>query len=529
MSIATSEAVALTVPRPRWARFTLLWLVFSSGVAVMGLEMTASQLIKPFFGSTISVWTSLIGLVMIFLTAGYYLGGAWADRHPSRGALGGIVLAAGVITMVIPLVSAPVLKQAWALTPKAGLLVGSLVGTFALFSLPMVLLGCVCPFAMKLSIQDLGRTGRAAGNVYAVSAVGSVVGTFLPALVMIERFGVRHSIMLFGALLMVAALLLLGRLRFAPAAGAMALLAVPLAPMLPVQGMIAERESPYNYLQVVEVGQQPPTRLLIVDWGAFSFYTPGEFRTGQYYDYLLLAPLMRAEPPTRWLRRVLVIGLGAGTIAKQITQAYGPVEIDGVEIDPAIISLGRKYFDMDEPNLRVHATDGRAFLASAQEPYDWVIVDAYQGSDIPSHLITQEFFQQVKAHLSPGGVLSINVAWWEPKEEELIRRMTTSVGTAFPSVFAITGISQQSGAVMLAGSQPVTPKELLARAGRVGHPGLTEIAAEMGDDQPPLLTSPEPLGPPLTDDQGIVSDIVDRMYRQMRKEAYQREQAVLGR
>jgi len=291
-TVAEPAAQAATASRRCWARFTLLWLVFSAGLAVMGLEMTASQLIKPYFGSTISVWTSLIGLVMIFLTAGYYLGGALADRYPSRGALGGIVLAAGVVTMLLPLASAPVLMRAWALTPKAGLLAGSLVGTFALFCVPNVLLGCVCPFAMKLSIQDLGRTGRASGNVYAVSAVGSVVGTFLPALVMIQRFGVRHSIMIFGAVLIVAALLLLGRLRFAPAAGAMALLAVPLAPMLPVQGMIAERESPYNYLQVVEVGKESPkTRLLIVDWGAFSFYTPGEFRTGQYYDYLLLAPL----------------------------------------------------------------------------------------------------------------------------------------------------------------------------------------------------------------------------------------------
>jgi len=521
---AKSAAQAVTASPHRWARFSLLWLVFSCGVAVMGLEMTASQLIKPYFGSTISVWTSLIGLVMIFLTIGYYLGGALADRYPSRGALGGIVLAAGVVTMLLPLASAPVLMRAWALTPRAGLLAGSLAGTFALFCIPNVLLGCVCPFAMKLSIQDLGRTGRAAGNVYAVSAVGSVVGTFLPALVMIERFGVRHSIMIFGAGLIVAALLLLGRLRFAPAAGAMALLAVPLAPMLPIQGTIAERESPYNYLQVVQMGN---TRLLIVDWGAFSFYTPGEFRTGQYYDYLLLAPLLRPDPPSRWLHRVLVIGLGAGTVAKQLTQAYGPVEIDGVEIDPAVIALGRTYFDMHEPNLRVHTTDGRAFLATAQRPYDWVIVDAYQGSDIPSHLITREFFQQVKDHLSPDGVLSVNIAWWEPKDSELIRRMTATVGAVFPNCYAVTGISSRSGAVMLAASQPVTPQQMIARARRVGHPGLLEIASEMGDDQPPVLERPEGLGPPLTDDQGVVSEIVDRMYRDLRRQAYARENAVL--
>ena len=207
------------------------------------------------------------------------------------------MLAAGLVVLVLPLLSQPVLRAAWSLTPRAGLLVSSLIGTFALFCVPNVLLGCVCPFAMKLDIKDLARTGRAAGNLYAISAVGSVVGTFLPALVLIDRFGVRHSIMFFGALLVLAALLLLGRARYLPAAGALGVLALPLSPMLPVQGLVAEKESPYNYVQVVDVPQKgaPAMRLLFVDWGGFSSYVPGEFATGQYFDYLLLAPLLRAE------------------------------------------------------------------------------------------------------------------------------------------------------------------------------------------------------------------------------------------
>lgn len=523
---ALSAEAAGTSPSGPFVRAALLWLVFSSGVAVMGLEMSASRLIAPHFGNTLSVWTSLVGLILAFLTIGYYVGGALADRAPSRALLGAIVLVAGVLAVALPLVSAPVLRMAGRLTPKAGILPASLVGTFALFSLPTVLLGCVCPFALKLSVDDLDRTGRTSGRIYAVSAIGSVVGTFLPALVTIPRLGVRHSIMVFGALLIVAALLLLARLRFVPAAGALVLLAVPLPPLLPTRGAILEKESPYNYLRVVQAG---PTRLLIANWDAFSCYTPGEFRNGEYYDYLLLAPLLRPAPAAAWLHRVLIIGLGAGTASKQITQAYGPVPIDGIEIDPAIVALARRYFSMDEPNLRVHVTDGRAFLAAAKERYDWVIVDAYQSSDIPFHLVTQEFFQELRAHMSPGGVLAINVAWWTPSDPELLGLVVATVRSVFPRVYAVTGISRRSGAVLLAGPDDASISHLLPMARAVGHTGLIEIAQEVNSGSGPKMTAVWGVGRPLTDDLAPIEEIADRMYRQSRREAYQREQLVLER
>ena len=510
----------------RLARAALLWLVFCCGVAVMGIEMSASRLIAPYFGSTLSVWTSLIGLVLIFLTTGYYVGGALADRYPSRHLLGALVLAAGILVLAVPLVSTPVLRAAWSLTPRSGILASSLVGTFALFSAPMVLLGCVCPFAMKLSIADLGRTGRTSGHIYALSALGSVVGTFLPALILIEHWGVRRSIMVFGALLVVAALLLLGRIRFAPAAASLLVLAAPLPPMLSAQGVILERESAYNHLQVAQVGERT---MLIVDWGQFSCYEPGQFRTHQYFDYLLLAPLLRSEPPSEWLHRVLVVGLGAGTVSKQITEAYGPVPIDGVEIDPAVVELGRQFFEMDEANLAVHVTDGRAFLASSDREYDWVIVDAYQGSDIPFHLATREFFESLREHMSPGGVLSVNVAWWESGEPELLNRLVGTVRAAFPSVCVVTAISERSGAVLLAGGEDATLDNLMASAEQVGHEGLLEIAREAAEAGAPELQVASGMAEAFTDDRAPIEKIADRMYRKMRREAYSREQALLQR
>jgi spermidine synthase len=466
---------------------------------------------------------------MIFLTLGYYLGGALADRYPRHTVLGGLVLLAGIITLALPIASTPILQAAWRVTPRVGILVGSLLGTFALFSLPTMLLGCVCPFAMKLSIMNLGRTGRTSGHIYAVSAMGGVVGTFLPAIVTIPVLGVRRSIMVFGAALVVAALLLLWRTKAAPGLAPLLLLLVPLGPMLPAHGVIDRRESSYSYLQVAQIED---TRLLIVDWGGFSVYTPGEFRTHEYYDYLLMAPLLRRQPPSQWLSRVLIVGLGAGTASKQISQCYGPLEIDGVEIDPEIVALGRQFFAMNEPNLRVHVTDGRAFLAQAREPYDWVIVDAYQGSDIPFHLTTREFFQTLRRHMSANGVLSINVAWWQPDDPELLLRLAATVGTVFPKVALTTGISRQSGAVLLAGGNDLSVANMAANAAAAGHAELVEIAGEILNPNPPDLTFADSrthsAGFLFTDDRAPVEEIADRMYRERRQQAYQRERSVLG-
>jgi len=352
-----------------------------------------------------------------------------------------------------------------------------------------------------------------------------VVGTFLPALFMIDRWGVRHSIMAFGVLLIAAGMLLLGRLRALPAAAPALLFLLPLPPMLSAPSVIAREESPYNYLQVAQVGD---TRVLVVDWGAFSYYTPGVFRTGQYFDYLLLAPFLRSDPVSDWLGRVLIVGLGSGTVSKQITQAFGPLHIDGVEIDPEIVRLGREYFDMSEPNLDVHVTDGRAFLGRRQGQYDWIIVDAYQGSDIPFHLVTEEFFHQVRAALGPEGVLSINIAWWSPEDPELLRRVVATVETAFPTVYVITGISDKSGAVLLAGGKDASCSHLLPSAERFGHPGLLEIARQAACDDPPELTQISGLGAPLTDDRAPVGKIADRLYRQTRREAYRAERRVIA-
>jgi spermidine synthase len=508
----------------RFQQLALFTVVACAGVAVMGLEMSASRLIAPYFGSTLSVWTSLIGLILAFLTLGYYLGGALADRWPRRPVLAAITFAAGALVCVIPLIAMKVLPWSWSVSPRLGLLGGSFVATFVLFLVPVTLLGCIPPFAMRLYISDLTHAGRSAGRIYAISAAGSIVGTFLPAMVTLPLLGARRSIMAFGLLLIAGSLPLLGRARWAAAAAPLAaLLFLPLKPMLPVQGLVVERETPYNYLQVIRSGDRT---LLLVDWGVFSIYAPGRVLTDAYYDYLLMAPLLRPPPPAEWMRRVLIIGLGAGTSAKQISAFYGPVPIDGVEIDPGIVRLGRERFAMNEKNLHVYVTDGRWFVGHAVHPYNWVIIDAYQRSDIPFHLASRQFFQQLKAKMSPGGVVSINLAWIGPGQTEVRDLLVRTLQTAFPRVYVVPVPENESSAVILAGPEDCSPANLTANARQTygGQPALAAVAARTAAGIEELA---QPACQPLTDDLSPLEPLVDRMYRQARMEAFEREKAAL--
>jgi len=187
----------------------LLLLVFVAGMASLAVEMSASRLLAPYFGTSLFVWANLIGLLLLYLTIGYYLGGRLADHYPRPTMLYGITSIAALCIGVIPLVSYPILN--WCLTTFAtysiGVFYGSLVSIILLFALPIILLGCVSPFAIRLRVEQVGKTGRTAGHLYALSTAGSILGTFLPVLVFLPNIGTYQTFLVFAAALFVVSLL----------------------------------------------------------------------------------------------------------------------------------------------------------------------------------------------------------------------------------------------------------------------------------------------------------------------------------
>ena len=426
--------------------------VFLCGVAVMGIEMSASRLLAPYFGTSLFVWTNLIGSIMAALAAGYWLGGRLADKAPRPEVFYRIILASGVLVATIPYLAQPVmaLSQRGLESGAAGLVAGSLAATIGLFAVPIVLLGMVSPFAIRLASCGEEILGKTAGSLYALSTGGSIVGTFLPALVTIPLLGTRRTILTFAAVLVVVGVAGLTRRR-AALVGVLAAVAVGVAPFGPVRLMsspaagvtLEEDESLYHYIQVVERGGR---RLLVLNEGqaVHSVYEtrdlPWRPMVGSVWDSMMALPLLLGKPPGSRLE-VLIIGLAAGTIAKELEHFYGKVyklHVDGVEIDGRIVELGREYFAMNEPSLDVHIADGRIFLAGSKKKWDLVIGDAYRQPYVPFHLATREFFELVKAHLEPGGMTCINVGSHSPRGP-VLQRIEATMASVFgaPSVLEV--------------------------------------------------------------------------------------------
>ncbi len=431
----------------RSARLPLMALVFVGGVVSVGLEMCASRLLAPYFGTSLPIWAAVIGLVLLYLSVGYFVGGRLADRFPDARVLCALTTVAALWILLIPFISRPVLD--WSVSgltnENASVFLSSLAAVLLLFSVPITLLGVVSPFAVRLSVDRVGSSGQSAGSLYALSTVGSILGAFLPVLVLIPAWGVRRTLLAAAVALLAASIwgLRMPWRGIGAVPGALALLPLllpqvtPLGPLKSEPGLIYYQESLYNYIQVVRA--QDGTRQLVLNEGQaiHSVYNPNrpnDVLTGWYWDYFLAAPYFNPTPATQQVHRVAIIGLAGGTIAHQFTSVYGPVPIDGVEIDPAIVSVGRTYFAMNEPNLHVHIADGRTYMRTTHETYDVVAIDAFQQPYIPFQLTTKEFFQEIRDHLSPNGVVCLNTGH-TLTDHRLVQAFVNTLKEVFPSVY----------------------------------------------------------------------------------------------
>jgi spermidine synthase len=477
-------------------------VVFVSGAGALATEISASRLLAPYFGASTVVWANIIGLILVYLSLGYWLGGKLADRRPDPRYLGAIVLGAGVFIAATPFAARPLLDLA--LRGFDALSIGAVAGSFfaalGLFALPITLLGMVSPFAIRLALEDVREAGQVAGRLYALSTVGSILGTFLSALVTIEAVGTQRTMVGTAALLALAGALLLGRRALAAAAAVAALVLVPPGAVKRSSGLLYESESPYQYVSVLR--DSDGSRVLELNEGlvAHSVWRRGTVLTGGYWDLFLLLPPLLDHPPAR----MLVIGNAGGTVARAYGRFYPRVRIDGVEIDPAVTRAARRFLGLgDNPRLRVVTADGRPYLALTKRRYDLIVVDAYRQPYIPFYLATREFFELVREHLRPGGIVALNVAA-VPGDDRLSRAIGTTLLAVFPQAWRWRPLRFND--LLLALDRPVSRAELLRRARRVEGPAASLV---------PLfrrrLARVRPSGPPLTDDRAPVEWLTDRM------------------
>jgi spermidine synthase len=411
-------------------------LVFTVGVSTLGAEIAAARLMAPFFGASTIVWANTIATVLVALSIGYWLGGRLGDKRPQLERLAAWVLFASVLLALVPLVADPFLDLAVTAFDdiNVGAAAGSLFGVLALVAVPVLLLGATSPWAVRLSVDRVEDAGRAAGSLYALSTIGSLIGTFLAALVLIPLIGTQRTFLLFAALVaLVAALALPRKLLLVPIV-LFALLLLPTGTTKAVEGarLLEERETTDQYARVIEL-PDGERRLELNEGQAFhSVWRRDSVLTGNVWDGYLSTPMtVLGRAP----RSLAILGNGAGTTVRAYGEFFPETTIDGVEIDGELTELGRRWFGLrDRPGLELHAEDARPFLRAAEdERWEAIMVDAYRQPYIPFYLTTREFFELTRERLEPGGVVIVNAGHPEGSDD-LEKVLAAGLRESYPHV-----------------------------------------------------------------------------------------------
>ena len=507
---------------PMSRQLPLLVDVLVCGAAVMSLELLGSRLLAPVFGNSILVWGSLIGVVLSALSAGYYIGGKLADLKPSFQILSSLIFAAGLLVLSLPAI-APSLFNAVIELNISGQYSPLLATTF-LLGPPSVLLGTVSPYAIRLVASSVERLGKAAGNLYALSTLGSIAGTFVTVFLLIPLFGVNKIIFGMGALLLVVAFVGLSlRLK---AIVLMILVVLPFAApymvsrqltvatyTLALGDTIYETDTPYHHLVVADYYDptvQSTVRVLIMDdnlHSAMDLQNPNR-TVFAYTDYFNLAFLLNPN-----ITRVLFVGGGGFTGPKQFLRDYPNVTVDVVEIDPEVISVAETYFGVNASNPRLHIynNDGRVFLQQTSMRYDLIVLDAYSRSYVPFHLMTSEFFQLISTHLTANGaVISNLISGITADNDQLLAAEANTMHTIFPNVytFAVDGTSysdaQNVEILATKSSRPFTEADFEQLASSTNIVKIPDMSYYVGN----YFVVPANTSPILTDDYAPVENLI---------------------
>src|ERR671925_1551031 len=393
------------------ARFLLNVIVFISGAVLMGLEIVGSRVLAPHFGSSIFVWGSLISVVMAALSIGYYWGGWLSAGEPSYGRLFTLLVIPGILIFFLPFLY-PTLNE-WIAGVDFGTRLNPLIASSIYFLPPGIFLGTISPYVVRLAATALATVGSTAGTLYAISTCGSIFGTLLTAFYLIPLIGVSNIIHALGITLVCLSLLVLPLVRLRSVAVGRAVTALSIVGSIAMPWpstvwarlkTLLEKDTFYHRIRVEEDDE---ARYMYFDrtlQSAMNLKDPTALRL-IYSRYTSLGFAFRPDA-----KKIVIVGLGGGSIPKKVQKEFSQIEIDAVEIDPEVVKLAKDYFHIKESNrMRLHAQDGRLFLSRTQNQYDIILVDAYFTDAMPFHLTTKQFFELAQKKLTPNGIVVVNL------------------------------------------------------------------------------------------------------------------------
>jgi spermidine synthase len=486
-----------------------LWLVtaFVCGYVIMSLELAAFRLYAPYFGYALHVWGGMIAVVMAALAAGYAGGGWLADRSRSDLPLFLAILFSAIYQSLILFVAPRLL----ATLSTAGELTGSLVATLVVFAAPVATLAAAGPFVTRLLARG-DRVGATAGNVSALSTVGSIAGVLVTSFWIVPTFGTRAALLIAcGATALQAMAGLATAKRWWAAAGfvAAAPLLWPRPLWQPWPGTVFLDESPYNLIRVVD--QKSERTLVLNDGiGVQTIRDADVTSSAYYYDDFGLAALLTPG------RRMLVLGMGGGQTIEATRRIAAEVRVDAVEIDPEVVNAAERFFDLRRrPGLLdVYLADARPWLASHAGQYDIVQLDLYHGGPyVPFYLTTFEFYRSVREHLSNDGVVVLNV-FDAGRNHAILASTVATLRQVFPTVlgfehgqgtwifYAFASVRSDEAVRSEMAAATNLPTRVIVAAARA--------AAALREFQPDATASV------FTDDRAPIEQMTRRMIREFR-------------
>lgn len=473
-------------------------LALLTGIVTMMLEFVLQRMLAVQWGSSIEVWGSTIAVVLGGLAGGYLLGGFLVDRRPEQRLLGLLLALLALVMVVLALFAEPLLAALAGLVP--GVRLGSLLGALLTLALPVLLLGAVCPIAVRLLYQDQAHVGRVAGQVYAISTIGSIIGALVSAFYLLSSLQATIIILIGATIVALLAALVLRRWA------AVALVALPVVSALVVSvfalrsaaipGTILDQQaSRYQNLYVLETASG--TRQLVSGHprdGIQSEVDPNnpDRLVLSYVQQLQRWNCLAAKP-----ENIVILGGGAATLARAARITSPKAKIKVVELDPAVLDISRRWLSLPQSRqIRYFEEDGRAFLKRDKEPIDLLIVDTFSRGQVPAHLLSAEFFALARSRLSGRGLLAMNVL--ASPDSEFTASLVAAMRQSFAQVEALQlarGGGQQN-LLLFAGADLSAEESCLRRVEK-----KTGLARGSLSGVRPLLV---PAAEPFTDQRGPV-------------------------
>jgi spermidine synthase len=539
-------------------------VVFVASCCTLILELVAGRILAPFIGVSLYTWTSIIGVVLAGISLGNYLGGRVADRWPQRRTLGILLVAGGLASLaILPLINIataiPTGELMRSSNPlggvlpldRAALLILSIVLiTTLIFLLPSLILGMVSPVVIKLTLRDLAHSGGLVGKVYALSTLGSILGTFATGFVLVQLLGTRMIVLGVGIVLLLMAALFGDLVRVGRAAAPLAAALLLVGLLVPARNVRAYgclnqgglgmdcvqrsvrdgweqaidsgclRETAYYCIRIADdpaASDHQTVKELILDHLVHSYNSlenPDYLQYGYIKVYAEIADYLAQRNPDGALR-VLYVGGGGYTLARHIEATYPNARQEIMEIDPGVTQTAYEQLGVDASRTRVitYNVDGRLMLkqlvAANAGQYDLVIGDAFNDLSIPYHLTTLEFDQQIKQALKPGGFY-LALVIDKMVGGKFIPAYTSTLLQVWPAVQVLAdGDPWQSSApstyVVAAGDAAVAPDRLATVHGQAGN-GAVVTHIMPGDQMREWLDAAQ--APVLTDDYAPVDNLI---------------------